>query len=174
MARQSIFKGIMTKWQQPLADRSQTLLTDHIEILRESFRMVKQKHRFTMEAIVVLPEHLHAIWTLPDGDDDFSLRWRQIKSEFSRHIEIGEKISDSRIRKNERGIWQRRFWEHQIKDDNDFAKHVDYIHFNPVKHGYVITVADWPYSSFHRYVKRGIIPANWCGVMGLENDLNLG
>jgi putative transposase len=156
-----------------LADRSQTLLTDHIEVLRQSFRTVKQKHLFTMEAIVVLPEHLHAIWTLPDGEDDFSLRWRQIKSEFSRQIEIGEKTSNSRLRKKERGIWQRRFWEHRIRDDNDFARHVEYIHFNPVKHGYVNIVADWPYSSFHQYVKQGVLPINWGGVVALESDLEL-
>ncbi len=156
-----------------LADRNQTLLTDHIEVLRQSLRTVKQKHPFTIEAIVVLPEHLHAIWTLPDGDDDFSLRWRQIKSVFSRHFETGEKISNSRMLKNERGIWQRRFWEHRIKDDNDFARHVDYIHFNPVKHGHVATVADWPYSSFHQFVYQGILPMDWGGVAGLESDLEL-
>ncbi|MCQ8119765.1 REP-associated tyrosine transposase [Methylomonas rosea] len=156
-----------------LADRSQTLLTDHIEVLRLSLRTVKQKHPFTIEAIVVLPEHLHAIWTLPDGDDDFSLRWRQIKSAFSRHFERGEKISNSRMLKNERGIWQRRFWEHRIKDDNDFARHVDYIHFNPVKHGHVAVVADWPYSSFHQFVNQGILPMDWGGVAGLESDLEL-
>ncbi|OAI02401.1 REP-associated tyrosine transposase [Methylomonas methanica] len=156
-----------------LADRNQTLLTDHIEVLRQSLRTVKQKHPFTIEAIVVLPEHLHAIWTLPDGDDDFSLRWRQIKSVFSRHFETGEKISNSRMLKNERGIWQRRFWEHRIKDDNDFARHVDYIHFNPVKHGHVATVAGWPYSSFHQFVYQGILPMDWGGVAGLESDLEL-
>jgi putative transposase len=103
--RRHRFQGGTYFFTVNLADRSQTLLTDHIEILRESFRTVKQKHPFTMEAIVILPEHLHTIWTLPEGDDDFSLRWRQIKSEFSRHIEIGEKISHSRIRKIERGIY---------------------------------------------------------------------
>jgi putative transposase len=154
-----------------LAERKQALLTENIELLRDSFRMVKERHPFALDAIVILPEHLHAIWTLPDSDEDFSCRWRQIKAHFSRHIEKGEQISKSRQRKQERGIWQRRFWEHQIRNERDFAAHVDYIHFNPVKHGYVGCVADWPYSSFHDYVKRGDLPLNWAGGMAQEMDL---
>jgi putative transposase len=154
-----------------LAERKQALLTENIEHLRESFRMVKERHPFTIEAIVILPEHLPTIWTLPDGDDDFSCRWRQIKAHFSRHVEKGERISASRQRKQERGIWQRRFWEHQIRNERDFAAHADYIHFNPVRHGYVGCVADWPYSSFHDYVMRGLLPLNWAGGMAQEMDL---
>lgn len=99
-----------------LADFSQSLLTNHIDTLRESFRVVKEVQLFQIDTIVILPEHLHAIWTLPDGDNDFSLRWRQVKSAFSREIVKEERISKSRLRKQERGIWQRRFWEHTIRD----------------------------------------------------------
>lgn len=156
-----------------LVERNRELLVEHVGTLREAFRHVRQKHPFSIDAMVVLPEHLHCIWTLPEGDDDFSLRWRQIKAEFSRNIESGERISNSWALKQERRIWQRRFWEHCIRDEDDFMKHVDYIHFNPVKHGLVKWVQDWPYSSFHRYVKRGILPVNWLGANILESDLDL-
>jgi REP-associated tyrosine transposase len=156
-----------------LAERNRALLVEHVGTLREAFRNVRQKHPFSIDAMVVLPEHLHCIWTLPEGDDEFSLRWRQIKAEFSRNIESVERISNSRALKQERGIWQRRFWEHCIRDEDDFMKHVDYIHFNPVKHGLVKWAQDWPYSSFHRYVKRGILPVNWSGANVLESDLDL-
>jgi len=146
-----------------LADRNRALLTERIDTLRESFRVVKEAHPFEIDAIVIMPEHLHTIWTLPDGDDDFSQRWRQIKSAFSREITKEERISKSRLRKQERGIWQRRFWEHAIRDEEDFSRHADYIHFNPVKHGYVQKVSDWPHSSFHRYVCLGILPEDWAG-----------
>jgi putative transposase len=147
-----------------LAERKRKLLTEHAGILRDAFRTVKQAHPFQLDAVAVLPNHLHCIWTLPEGDDDFSLRWRQIKSAFSRAIETGERVSLSRAGKQERGIWQRRFWEHAIRDEDDFRHHVDYIHYNPVKHGYVEKVADWPYSSFHRYVRLGIYPLGWVGT----------
>ncbi|WP_150047981.1 REP-associated tyrosine transposase [Methylomonas rhizoryzae] len=154
-----------------LAQRNRTLLTDKIELLRESFRNVKDQHPFNIDAIVVLPEHLHTIWTLPEGDDDFSCRWRFIKTHFSKQVEKGERISKSRESKQERSIWQRRFWEHRIRNEDDFVKHVDYIHYNPVKHGYVRCVADWRYSSFHDFVNRGILPANWAGGIYPELDL---
>ncbi|WP_396642231.1 REP-associated tyrosine transposase [Methylomonas sp. 2B] len=154
-----------------LAERNRTLLTDRIERLRESFRHVKDQHPFNIDAIVVLPEHLQTIWTLPEGDDDFSCRWRLIKTRFTKQVEKGERISKSRERKQERGIWQRRFWEHRIRNEDDFVKHVDYIHYNPVKHGYVRCVADWRYSSFHDFVKRGILPENWAGGIYPELDL---
>ena len=147
-----------------LAERKKKLLIEHIDVLRAAFRVVKQAHPFQMDAVVILPDHLHTIWTLPEGDDDFSLRWRKIKSAFSREIEKGERVSKSRAGKKERGIWQRRFWEHAIRDENDFTRHVDYIHFNPVKHGHVQRVVDWPYSSFHKYVRFGIYTADWVGL----------
>ena len=143
-----------------LAERQRSLLTERIDSLRDAFRVVKNAHPFVIDAVVVLPEHLHTIWTLPQGDDDFSLRWRQIKSAFSRAIEKDEQISNSRLRKQERGVWQRRFWEHAIRDEEDFNRHIDYIHINPVKHGYIQRAADWQFSSFHRTVKLGILPAD--------------
>ena len=154
-----------------LAERQRSLLTERIDTLREAFREVKNAHPFVIDAVVILPEHLHTIWTLPQGDNDFSLRWRQIKSAFSRAIEKDERISNSRLRKQERGVWQRRFWEHAIRDEEDFNRHIDYIHINPVKHGYVQRAVDWHFSSFHRYVKLGILPADWAGVV--NDELNL-
>jgi putative transposase len=121
------------------------------------------RHPFEIAATVVLPDHLHAIWTLPEGDADFALRWRLIKSAFSRELPDDERISASRARKAERGIWQRRYWEHTLRDENDFARHFDYIHFNPVKHGHVGRVTDWPYSTFHRMVQLGVYPEDWGG-----------
>ncbi len=156
-----------------LAERKQALLTEKIELLRESFRIVKDRYPFNIEAIVILPEHLHTIWTLPEADDNFSCRWRQIKAHFSRHVEKGERVSRSRQSKHERGIWQRRFWEHQIRNNPDFVAHTNYIHYNPVKHGYVRCVADWPYSSFHDYVKRGVLPLNWAGDMDMDREMDL-
>jgi putative transposase len=146
-----------------LADRRQHLLTDRIDLLRAAFKDVRRRHPFTIEAIVVLPEHLHAIWTLPEGDPDFALRWRQIKAAFARQVPGGERVSSSRADKGERGIWQRRYWEHTLRDEADFVRHSDYIHFNPVKHGRVNRVKDWPYSSFHRMVRLGLYPEDWAG-----------
>jgi putative transposase len=118
---------------------------------------------FYMDAVVVLPDHLHCIWILPPGETNFSTRWNLIKGYFSRAIEKGERISPSRVKRKERGIWQRRFWEHLLRDEEDFAKHVNYIHWNPVKHGCVKKVIDWPHSSFHQYMVRGVYSDDWCG-----------
>jgi len=141
--------------------RGNTLLTDHIVLLRRSFRQVKADHPFRIEAIVVLPEHLHCIWTLPPGDGDYATRWALIKAGFSRALPHGEHRSDSRVKRGERGIWQRRYWEHLLRDERDFVRHLDYIHWNPVKHGWAGRAADWPYSSFHAYVRRGLYPQDW-------------
>ena len=146
-----------------LADRRLRLLTENVETLRSGFRETRQRHPFTIDAMVVLPDHLHAVWTMPEGDRDFSTRWRLIKSTFSRNLAAGESISASRAAKRERGIWQRRYWEHTIRDEDDLARHVDYIHINPVKHGFVTRVSDWPHSSFHRMVRFGIYPEAWAG-----------
>jgi putative transposase len=153
-----------------LAHRRQALLTENIDTLRDAFRQELQAHPFTIRAIVVLPEHIHCLWELPTGDCDYSMRWRQIKSAFSKALPPGERISASHARKGEREIWQRRYWEHTIRDDAGFATRVDYIHYNPVKHGYVGQVKDWPYSSFHRYVRHGLYPIDWAGegVQGLD------
>lgn len=141
--------------------RDNDLLVRHIVDLREAFRRTRQDHPFVIEAIVILPEHLHCLWRLPMGDADFPTRWRLIKARFSRCIASEEGISESRQRKGERGLWQRRYWEHVIRDELDYRRHLDYIHFNPVKHGHVRSARDWPYSSFHRWVERGVYSADW-------------
>ena len=145
-----------------LAERKNNhLLVEKIDELRDAFRYVKQQKPFRINAIVVLPDHLHCIWTLTQGDGDYSTRWNMLKGRFSRTIGHGERVSKSRQKRRERGIWQRRFWAHLIIDQEDFNRHFDYIHWNPVKHGKVARVADWPYSSFHRYIEQGIYSENW-------------
>jgi putative transposase len=144
-----------------LADRSSGLLVEHIDTLRHAVRVVKQRHPFEIDAWVVLPDHMHAVWTLPSDDKDFSTRWMLIKAGFSRAIEQSENIPRSRMKKGERGIWQRRFWEHQIRDEDDLANHVNYVHINPVKHGHAAYASAWPYSSIHRYIRRGHLSVDW-------------
>jgi len=129
-----------------LMDRRKTLLVDHVDHLREVIKVVKQRHPFYIDAMVIMPDHLHALWTLPAGDMDFSMRWNLIKSRFSHGVVKTEPISRSRASKGERGIWQRRFWEHLN---------------NPVKHGYVRYASEWPWSSLHRYIKQGIVTPDW-------------
>ena len=147
-----------------LADRSSRLLVEHIDALRHAVLKVRYRHPFESVAWVVLPDHLHAVWTLPPSDADFSTRWMLIKAEFSRGIEREEFICRSRQRKGERGVWQRRFWEHQIHDGEDLERHVDYVHFNPVKHAYASRASDWPYSSIHRYLQVGDLSPDWAGT----------
>lgn len=148
-----------------LLERHRTLLVDHVDALREVIREVKVRHPFQIDAMVILPDHLHALWTMPEGDADFSMRWMLIKAGFSRQIPKEERRNASRQNKGERGIWQRRYWEHLIRDDRDFARHADYIHYNPVKHGHARTVADWRHSTFHEYVRREVYPPGWGGVV---------
>ena len=147
-----------------LSDRSSELLVKHIACLQQAYRAVHTRRPFATNAICILPDHLHAIWTLPPDDADFASRWSQIKSGFSRQLPAAQLRSSSQMRRRKTGIWQRRFWEHAIRDDADFERHVDYIHFSPVKHGYVTRVRDWPYSSFHRYVKNDSLPADWVAI----------
>jgi putative transposase len=161
--RRNFIEGGTYFFTVTLADRRLRLLTEHIEALRTAFRETRRNHPFTIEAMVVLPDHLHAVWTLPADDANFATRWRLIKSAFSRSLDIDENISTSRAVKGERGIWQRRYWEHTIRDETDFERHLDYIHINPLKHGLVTQVRDWPYSSFHRMVKLGVYPDDWDG-----------
>ena len=141
--------------------RNNHLLVERIDLLRAAFRYAKDRKPFRMEAVVIMPGHLHCIWTPPPDDANFSIRWSLLKSCFSRSIPVGERISQSRARRRERGLWQRRFWAYLLTGQDDFNAHFDYIHWNPVKHGWVRQVADWPYSSFHRFVKLGIYPINW-------------
>jgi putative transposase len=145
-----------------VANRSSSVLTDHIAGLRAAVIATRRKHPFTIDAVVVLPEHIHIVMTLPDGDSDFANRWSLIKRRFTTAvIKAGTPVA--RYRNGEYALWQRRYWEHTVRDERDFERHVDYIHFNPVKHGLVTRVRDWPYSSFHHYVRAGLLPVDWAG-----------
>ena len=152
-----------------LQDRTQATLIEHIELLRGVFANTKRKHPFQIDAMVVLPDHLHCIWTLPVNGNGFATRWRVIKAVFSREMRKAEPITPGQRRRRERGIWQRRYWEHLIRDEYDYIRHVDYIHFNPVKHGYVTRAADWQYSSIHRYIRSGDISPDW-GITARDNS----
>jgi len=136
-----------------LADRGSDRLVRDIALLRDAVACTRVRRPFRIDAWVVLPNHLHAVWTLPYGDDDFSTRWATIKRLFAFHAYGEEPRSASRAARRERGLWQRRFWEHAIRDDDDYRAHVDYVHFNPVKHGFVTDAGDWPYSTLHRRLR---------------------
>lgn len=140
-----------------LHDRRQDLLTRHWLQLRQAMQAVRVDRPFRLDALVILPDHLHAVWTLPERDADFSSRWRAIKSRFSKSlVRVG----------GEGPFWQSRFWEHTLKDEDSYRRHVDYVHLNPVKHGLVGRVRDWPHSTFHCYVKKGIYSSDWMGEIG--------
>ena len=136
-----------------------------INLLRGSFRYVMERSPFTIVASVILPDHIHSIWTLPEESSDYSTRWRLIKSHFTRQWCEKESLSEnaSRVQKGEKDVWQRRFWEHLIRDEADLTRHIEYIHYNPVKHGAVNSPGNWEYSSFIKYVRDGIYPADWGG-----------
>lgn len=155
-----------------LLERDKSLLVDHIAELRESVSFVKRRRPFEIDAWVVLPNHMHAVWTLPQEDADYSSRWREIKKRFSTSMPKIERLSAVRKQKGERGIWQRRFWEHTIIDEQDYRHHIDYVHFNPLKHGLVKQVKDWPFSSFHRAVRLGYYTEKWCGNEPLSTSDN--
>lgn len=143
-----------------LRDRRARYLTEYIDDLRAAFRDAKARYPFHIDALVVLPDHFHLLCTLPDGDADFSTRIRAIKRGFT----IRLRDAGVPLQRNHRGeydLWQRRFWEHTIRDERDFRNHVNYIHYNPVKHGWVTNVRDWPHSSFHRYVRLGLLATDW-------------
>jgi len=146
-----------------LLERSSGLLVAHVAALREAVRAVRARRPFHIEAWVVLPDHMHAVWTLPAEDTDYSDRWKAIKIAFAKALPKTERLSPVRAAKGERGIWQRRFWEHTIRDERDYAAHVDCVHINPVKHGLVAREGDWPYSSFHRYLAEGVYAPDWAG-----------
>lgn len=139
------------------------LLTRRVDLLRQVVRQVRGKHPFVIHAWVVLPDHLHCILELPEGDADFATRWRLIKMNFSKALPPSEPRDSARKRRGERGIWQRRYWEHLIRDEDDLRAHMDYVHINPLRHGLVSRVADWPYSTFHRLVAAAVYPADWAG-----------
>ena len=139
-----------------LLERRASLLTTHARELQTAIRWTKRRQPFRIDALVILPDHLHAVLTLPEGDANFPLRWRLIKGRFSRFLERTEWRSGVRVRRRERGIWQRRFWEHLIRDDQDFYNHVAYCYSNPVKHGLVSEAKDWPHSTYRRDLRAGI------------------
>lgn len=146
-----------------LERRDNDLLIREIDLLRVCVARERARRPFEIVAWVVLPEHMHWIWRLPEGDTDYPTRWRRIKTDFSRSLQRTERRSSVRIRRGERGIWQRRYWEHAIRDEMDMRHHIDYIHHNPVKHGYVERPVDWPHSSFRRYARIGLYPIDWVG-----------
>ena len=151
---------------------------DSRENLKVAINEVREEHPFITNAWILLPDHIHCIWTLPKGDDNFSIRWQLIKGRFSMRFDKDEtKIvatSESRQKRGEQAIWQRRFWEHLIRDEKDFERHCDYIHYNPVKHGYVTAPKDWPFSTFHRFVKRGVYDEDWGARGEVKIDETLG
>ncbi|WP_027855161.1 REP-associated tyrosine transposase [Marinobacterium litorale] len=137
-----------------LKDRGSNTLIDHIEALRDAHRAVLKKSPFVIDASVILPDHLHAIWRLPEDDADYSKRWQSIKADFSRRLSRSGK-------RGRRGLWQPRFWEYTITSENDLNIHRDYIHLNPVKHGLTDSPANWAYSSFWRFVNAGFYTPDW-------------
>lgn len=160
--RRNLLPGGTFFFTVTLDDRRSSVLVDHVDELRAAFRTAHGEKPFTIDAIAILPDHLHVIMTLPDADADFPGRWKRIKSLFTHRLAA----SGASIPRNHRGefaLWQRRFWEHTVRDDAEFERCADYVHYNPVKHGLVASPVDWPHSSFHRYVRAGILPADWGG-----------
>ena len=142
-------------------ERDKQLLTDHIGLLWHCIRKTKRQRSFRIDAMVILPDHLHAVWSLPEGDTDFPTRWRLIKTGFSKGLAKTEPRDEVRIARNERGIWQRRYWEHLITDDDDLNRCIDYCYWNPVKHGLVERMIDWPHSTYHRDLRAGRFEHDW-------------
>lgn len=159
--RRTVISGTSYFFTLVLQDRRSDLLIRRINELRQAFKQVIARYPFIIDGVVVMPDHLHMIMTLPPDDANYSQRLGFIKGVFSRQIESLENINASRKSKRERGIWQRRFWEHVIRDELDYSRHMDYIHYNPVKHGYVKSPSEWEYSSIHRYIRLEILPHNW-------------
>ena len=163
--RSSVFGG--TYFFTVVTYRRQQLFQEQMarNLLKRAIAKTRENYPFTIEAWVLLPDHFHCIWTLPHGDKNFSIRWNLIKSQFSKSVKSifhrVEWMTDSKQKHRESTIWQRRFWEHHIHDEEDYYNHFDYIHYNPVKHGWVKQVKDWPYSTFHNYVKKDFYPLNW-------------
>lgn len=146
--------------------------------LRHAVVNTRERYPFTIDAWVLLPDHLHCILTLPENDHNFSVRWNGIKKRFTilakDKLHKPEWLNASKEKHREGTIWQRRFWEHQIRDDEDYQRHIDYIHYNPVKHGLVKAVSDWPYSTFHRYVNQGIYPVFWSEGLTRKDKMDYG
>ncbi|MCP5155811.1 MAG: transposase [Ectothiorhodospiraceae bacterium] len=160
--RRSFVEGGTYFFTAALADRRSDLLVRRVEALRAAIRAVAGEHPFGIEAIVVLPDHLHLVATLPPGDADYPLRMQRIKQRFTRAL-VRSGLELPHRSDGGRALWQRRYWEHTIRDAHDLRRHIDYVHINPVKHGLVNRVVDWPFSSFHRFVRTGLLPAAWGG-----------
>ena len=174
----SFFFTLVTEKRRPLLASAEA-----VDVLRQAFRTVKASRPFELDAIVVLPDHLHCIWTMPPDDADFATRWRLIKTWFTKHCDPALRsgadrlrhdvalrqtapnatygLNPSRVARKQQMIWQHRYWEHALRDETDFSRHVDYIHYNPVKHGHVSSAREWPYSSFQRHVAEGIYAMDW-------------
>jgi len=154
------FLTVVTHERMPLFEEGWTR-----QLLRQAIAAVRKLRPFEMVAVVLMPDHVHMLWQLPENDDDFSTRLGGIKYAFTRaYLTAGGKegaTSGGRTRHRNRGVWQKRFYEHRIRDDRDFTRHVEYMHYNPVKHGHVDSPAKWPWSSFHRYVKLGLYGKEW-------------
>ncbi len=160
--------------------KRQPILTSDLSrrILRHAWKKVQKTHPFTVIAVCLLPDHFHCLISLPEGDKDYPLRWRAIKGIFSRRYkeaggETGRR-NESRIKRRESTVWQRRYWEHQIRDEKDLEVHFNYLHFNPVRHDLVTRVRDWPWSSFHRYVRNGHYDPDWGGYQDVPSGSNSG
>ena len=160
--RRNLVPGASYFFTVTLADRRSEVLVRHAGALRAAFRSVRQAHPFEVDAVVILPEHLHILMTLPHGDRRYPQRWMLIKRCFTEAL-LKSGCGIPQRANGEYALWLRRYWEHTIRDERDYERHVDYIHFNPVKHGLVSRVCDWPYSSFHRYVRRGVMAEDWAG-----------
>lgn len=162
----TFFFTLVTEGRRPILAAAEA-----VETLRDAFRAVRQSRPFEIDAISVMPDHLHCIWTLPPDDADFATRWRLIKTWFTKHCDPALRTAPSpaRVAKREQAMWQHRYWEHRLRDETDFIRHVEYIHYNPVKHGYAASALEWPHSSFRRYVEAGVYPPDWGrGGMDLE------
>ena len=165
----SFFFTVVTAERRPLFASEKA-----VDVLRMAFHAVRSRRHFDVEAMVVLPDHLHCIWSLPKGDADFATRWRLIKTWFTKHYDPVLRTAPNRNPSMNSGkarppLWQHRYWEHVLRDEADRARHIDYIHFNPVKHGLVTSAREWPYSSIHRYIEAGLYPPDWGqSVMDLD------
>lgn len=162
----SFFFTLVTERRRPIFSSDEA-----VGVLRSAFRSVHEKLPFSLDAIVVLPDHLHCIWTLPPDDADFATRWRLIKTWFTKHCDpaLRIKVNQAQLKRQEQAIWQHRYWEHMLRDERDFERHVEYIHYNPVKHGHAISPFAWPHSSFRRFVEAEIYDAKWgAGEMEFE------
>lgn len=161
--RRSRTKGGSYFFTVALADRSSDFLTANVDVIRAAYCATQKAAPFHCSAFVLLPDHIYAVCTLPQDDDDFSIRWARFKTYVSRRKPPSRTRSSSKVAKREKGLWQRRFWEHAIRDETDYFRHVAYCWGNPVKHRLVATPLEWPFSSFHRDVKRGVVSSDWTG-----------